>query len=739
MLLLAIPLLLALAAPPGDGEKEFEAALGQVDRMIASGNAKKAKELLLETIEKSREEPWALYHLTEVLDDLRRATFWSANEKPDPKTLVSGELLSWSASSGQIKVRYRLGDRKSDSVGTGPRTGERNKELPPPLSDFEKSGTTLMHPIAFEGPYTIEIDGESYPRLTDPPKPPGIVVCSTWDRQTIVSFGSPPTSTSEGYSYVPARILHVDGGEVTTEDESSMERVPSGEFKLKVVVSSSTITVYSSGADLLTAKKPASVYGRIAFLNLPDVREIRISGKAQPSWLQGVVDAAIQERWTGFEKVYKPADDLPAWFREKAWGDVRSREWTDRSVPGPSDSSDEACVRGFFERLEEKGAEEALAAVRSTSGMSTRPELNSWLTAVALRALGREDEALEECARVCESDPRFLPARRMKVELQIEVVSPGEALEECKRVVTDFPDEPKAYYDLAELDLLEGRLESARASLRTAIDGGVPAGTLEEAEHLVVRAIRGPLWSRAFEYKTRNYVVRSDIDQAICFEAATLLEKFHAKFNIHLRRIPGLEKKTFRVFLFSGEEGYVAYARDLIGREKRNTAGLYSPVVKQLLIWNLPDNEQMMRTVRHEGFHQYFDHLVGASPIWFNEGLAEYYEGSKLVRGAWSDGEINAGHVEALSSGAIIPLVDFLRIRPGAFYDPRIVELCYAQAWAFVHYLQNGGKEPKKRFDALLDTLIAGTKPKDAVAQVFDEASLPKIEKDFLAYLGKLR
>jgi len=733
---------LPLAVEPvagGGTEEEFEAALALVDRMIAADNAKKAKELLMTTIEESQGKPWALYHLTEIVDDLRRATFWSANEKPDPKTLVSGELLSWSASSGQIKVRYRPDSNPVKIRTFGKKAPEGKKDLPAALYDFEKSGKTLIHPIAFEGPYTIEIEGDAYPPLATPPAPPGLIVCSNWERSSVVSFGSPPMRTTQESRYVPPRILTVDGGEVTTEAEGGMDDAPWGEFELKVVVSSSAITVFSSGKKILTAKKPSSVYGRIAFLNLPTVREIRISGKAQPSWLQGVVDTGIQDRWTAFEKEYKPIADLPAWLRAKAWGSAGGVVWTNDSTPGSAEPSDTEHVRGFFDVLEKKGATEALESTKQPPVEGLREELRSWLTALALRALGRDDEALASCSKVCSADPRFLPARRMKVELRLDVGSTGEALEDCKGVVADFPSEPKPYFDLALIELLQGRPEEARTALRKAIDDGVPAGTLEDAEHLVVRAIRGPLWSRAFEYKTQNYAVRSDIDQATCFEAANLLEKFYAKFNIHLRRIPGLEKKMFRVYLFSGEKGYLAYGRDLFGRDRTNTAGLYSPVVKQLLIWNLPDAEQMMRTVRHEGFHQYFDRLVGASPTWLNEGLAEYYEGSKLVRGAWSDGEINAGHMETLAEKHLIPLEDFLKIQPGAFYDPEIVELCYAEAWGFVHFLQNGGKDPKKRFDALLDALIAGAKPRDAVAQVFDAASVPKIEKDFLAYLAKLK
>ena len=54
--------------------------------------------------------------------------------------------------------------------------------------------------------------------------------------------------------------------------------------------------------------------------------------------------------------------------------------------------------------------------------------------------------------------------------------------------------------------------------------------------------------------------------------------------------------------------------------------GLYSPALKQLLIWNQPNRKKMLETVRHEGFHQYLDGVMSDPPPWLNEGLAMYYE-----------------------------------------------------------------------------------------------------------------
>jgi hypothetical protein len=41
----------------------------------------------------------------------------------------------------------------------------------------------------------------------------------------------------------------------------------------------------------------------------------------------------------------------------------------------------------------------------------------------------------------------------------------------------------------------------------------------------------------------------------------------------------------------------------------------------------------MLRTVRHEGFHQYLDRMLPETPVWLNEGTAEYFETAVLAGG----------------------------------------------------------------------------------------------------------
>jgi hypothetical protein len=223
------------------------------------------------------------------------------------------------------------------------------------------------------------------------------------------------------------------------------------------------------------------------------------------------------------------------------------------------------------------------------------------------------------------------------------------------------------------------------------------------------------------------------------FKAATLLEKFYRKYNARLQRIAGAAKKRmFRVFLFSGAEGYNAYMEDLIGGRVPHTNGLYSGTTKQLLIWNLPDTENMLRTIRHEGFHQYLDQVVADAPMWMNEGMAEYFEGSKLVKGSWSDGEMNEDRIETLRDEELTPLKQFLWMPQGAFMDEDRVSMNYAQAWVFVHFLMHGGGDNKKRFEKLFDALVAGESSNDAVDKAFGDADLKQLDGEFSAYVQGL-
>lgn len=723
----ALCALMSFAPPTAVTEKDFEDALGVVERTIAAAKWKEAKGLLLAALEKHKDQPWVLYHLTEIKDDFERCAFGAATPKPNPKDLVSGNLVSYSSSSGQIDLRYDLDKPPPEPKNKAPATGvptqpSAHKRV---FQDFAEVNEFRVHPLAFDGPYKITLSSDAYPQSHEGAKTPVVLVCAEWDQSYVIALGN------------PARIVWVHNGEQTELDISATP-VSIRAHDLEIAVAQSSITVNVDGSRLLSCAKSPNVFGRFGYGNFPSVRELRISGKAQSSWLDGVVDGSVQEEKAKFHAQYKVRNDLPDWLNEKTKTARANASFFD-SYPGAEHPKGKEHLMHVDALMKKNDAKGAMEYVKAIPDADVTPALRAWLS--ALIELGQHDLArsLEDCRTVTALDPHFFHARQLQVNLELRLDAGSDTLAECRALTREFESEPDAYTELAMNLLRADRLAEARATVRAAIDHGIAQEDLESVDHLLARATNGPTWTRSFEYKSEHYDVVSDMSQSICFEAASLLEKFYLKYNVHLRRVASGPKRLFRVYLFSGRASYTAYTKDLLGHERKNTAGLYSGLVKQLLIWNLPDVQDMMRTVKHEGFHQYLDRVMPERPTWLNEGMAVYFEGSKLVNGSWSDGEMQPVYVRALQKAAPMQLKDLVRLDAARFYADKTVDLNYATSWAFVHFLLNSGPEHKKRFDKLMDALFAGTKASDAIAQAFDDASMPVLQSEFESYVHALK
>ena len=172
------------------------------------------------------------------------------------------------------------------------------------------------------------------------------------------------------------------------------------------------------------------------------------------------------------------------------------------------------------------------------------------------------------------------------------------------------------------------------------------------------------------------------------------------------------------------------------GSSRENTAGLYSPYLKQLLIWNVPQRDMMFRTIVHEGFHQYLDMVAPGTPRWFNEGMAENMELYETVNGKFTEGQSNMDHLELLME-ARMPLEHFLRMPTSAFYRGN-VGVHYAQGWAFVHFLRNSGRDEQKIFDALFHGFENSPSTSQVMEAAFEGVDMKDLEARFVKHIKDL-
>ena len=200
------------------------------------------------------------------------------------------------------------------------------------------------------------------------------------------------------------------------------------------------------------------------------------------------------------------------------------------------------------------------------------------------------------------------------------------------------------------------------------------------------------------------------------------------------------EKRKFTVFLFSGQAGFLAYLGEMRALWGSGTytqaAGLYSPLLKQLLIWNLETRDDMMETIRHEGFHQFMDKaLPGGAPTWLDEGMAVYYENARRVDGKLKTGEPHHDYVKLLEEKDLLPLAEFIHIPHEKFYEGG--HYSYAQAWLLVHLLRHGSSKERAIYKSLMGRLKSDPSAK-VLKELFSAEVLDRLDTRLASHLTSL-
>lgn len=130
---------------------------------------------------------------------------------------------------------------------------------------------------------------------------------------------------------------------------------------------------------------------------------------------------------------------------------------------------------------------------------------------------------------------------------------------------------------------------------------------------------------------------------------------------------------------------------DAVGENMDWTAAYWSTQRRELVA-HLPKEgaERLMRTIRHEAFHQYLSYacaMISASP-WLNEGYAEYFEDPESA-----DWELGGRTLDFDKLAVFLPEV--LKMDYDAFYAGSVHErqLKYRLAWSIAYFLEKGAPE----------------------------------------------
>ncbi|KAA3604946.1 MAG: DUF1570 domain-containing protein [Planctomycetota bacterium] len=730
----------AAASATKPDQAGFEDGLQQVLSWMNRGAWERAKKSLDELLEQHREQPYVFLRKSEVLEYAERCAFWSDRDALNLKDLVSGQLRTYQRANGSIHLRYNASN----------------------MEDFASqkllSGEFIhFHPLTFDGPYSLEISGAAYPNVVVSSRTakglflnsPTIIAGLRDDQGFGIIFGQEKIYASgvSGYYTMPSSLIRFDGenSHMLAQKEPS-PAVPRKKFKLSVRVTAKDLHVYYNSKKILKTRKPDDIHGSIGFANIPldDSLRIEIKGKAHTAWVQGLEEEAAREDRAIFLRTYRPEKVLPKWFttqldKESALEkrdalleiDEPDLILPDESFPGRKEYLREA------DRLIEEGKyPDLLELVDHPQNIRVPETTQRYLKAIAYMALGRLQEAHDELEMVSLKKPQFLDAWRYRATLLASLRSPRAAIKELRELIQTHRKETKLYMDLVIQLLLANQPEEARQVLLDAAAKGLESKNLETATAILVKAEQGPNWGHAYSHRSRHYQIASNVNQDICEDAAKALEDALRGYDRYLLPLPLMQDEAFRVFIFAGQGTYVDYAAGVFGAAgSHQTVGMYSSLLKQLLIWNTPDPHLMRATVVHEGFHQYFDLVCPQSPTWLNEGMAVYFETAEYRSRQWKEGTLHQDMLKALDflREKWLPLKELMQMQPAAFYGDQ-ADLHYAQSWSLVWFLRRH-PDAGELLQDFLKRLHQGEIRRDAQEAVFPESVIRELEPKWKAWL----
>ncbi|MEM1423171.1 MAG: DUF1570 domain-containing protein [Planctomycetota bacterium] len=205
-----------------------------------------------------------------------------------------------------------------------------------------------------------------------------------------------------------------------------------------------------------------------------------------------------------------------------------------------------------------------------------------------------------------------------------------------------------------------------------------------------------------YDVESRRYAITTNLERDEIIEVATHMD---AVFDAYTGLLSGFRErntKPVRLYIVRTREQYRELLREK-GIDGTNSGGMFfaSGSGAGLATWHDGRTiERVLGVLRHEGFHQ-FAHLRidGNFPVWANEGLAEYFEASVLVRDRLEMGLVPASRLaeiqNAIREGETLPFDEFLKL-DGATWNERLrggdvrTGMMYTQSWSVVHFLLHG-------------------------------------------------
>jgi tetratricopeptide (TPR) repeat protein len=191
-----------------------------------------------------------------------------------------------------------------------------------------------------------------------------------------------------------------------------------------------------------------------------------------------------------------------------------------------------------------------------------------------------------------------------------------------------------------------------------------------------------------------------------------------------------------RVYIFGDRRTFEQYCQASIGRSD-NLSGVFLSSREGNHVLIDANAAGVDRVVFHELTHYFLRNTVSSHvPLWFNEGLAEFYSTFNARRNNVEVGVPVAEHLAWLHKQSLIPLKDLFAITHESkeYNEGNRQGVFYAESWALVHYLMIGNPARREQLGTYVG-LIASGKPIDDAFRTAFHSTYEELEAELRRYV----
>ena len=238
--------------------------------------------------------------------------------------------------------------------------------------------------------------------------------------------------------------------------------------------------------------------------------------------------------------------------------------------------------------------------------------------------------------------------------------------------------------------------------------------------------------------QTKNFFLIGNASEKEIREVGLRLEQFRYVF---MRVLPDVRFNTpvpTTVIVFKSDDSYAPF------KPHANTAGYFQPGPDMnyiTLTTETNGQQDAFSVIFHEYTHLLVENTFEKAPLWFNEGLAEYYSTFKMT----DDQKVAIGtaidnHVLLLRDSKILPFKTLFVVdeKSPHYNESKKQGIFYAESWALMHYLLIGKKGMAEQLSKFLNLMNTDVPVEQAFQQAFG-MPYESMEKELRNYVQQDR